>query len=136
MADHLDVRTLGFDAREQFCIWLQEEFIEHARRDDESVVSGEAIVGAAHARLLGQPGDHMVGKDRVVQDAQTGGRSFFISKAQELESVYAQIERELRSQYLVAYQSTARSPRDHYREIELDVRRKGLKAKTMRGYYP
>ena len=71
---------------------------------------------------------------RLARD--TGGQSYFIDSASELRSVYKKVEIELRSQYLVTYQSTGRGPKDVFREIELKVHRKGLKAKTMRGYYP
>ena len=71
---------------------------------------------------------------RVARD--TGGRSYSVDSAAGLRSIYKKVETELRSQYLVTYQSTGRGSRDEYREIELEVHRKGLKAKTMRGYYP
>jgi VWFA-related protein len=67
---------------------------------------------------------------------QTGGRTFYITRAEELPSVYAQIETELRSQYLVAYNSDSKKPKDEYREIELEVDGGKLKARTIRGYYP
>jgi Ca-activated chloride channel family protein len=67
---------------------------------------------------------------------ETGGSCFFIERAGELKSVYTQIEEELRSQYLIAYQSSQPGPEDRFREVELEVHRPGLRAKTMRGYYP
>ncbi|MND05020.1 hypothetical protein D3C83_255770 [compost metagenome] len=54
----------------------------------------------------------------------------------ELADVYAVIERELRNQYLLAY-SPDRPPQEgQYREVEVKVSRSGLKARTIRGYYP
>lgn len=65
----------------------------------------------------------------------TGGRTFFINKAEELHDVYAEIEKELRSQYLLAYSSNQeRKPRDEYREVEVKV--DGGEARTIKGYYP
>ena len=66
---------------------------------------------------------------------QTGGRTFYIQNADELRSVYAAIEKELRSQYLLAYNSDSTRPKDEYREIEVDVEG-GHEARTIRGYYP
>ncbi|MEO1368449.1 MAG: VWA domain-containing protein, partial [Acidobacteriota bacterium] len=66
---------------------------------------------------------------------ETGGRSFFIDNADELDSVYGEIERELRSQYLIAYGSNSTKPKDEYREIEVKVKG-SRKARTIRGYYP
>ena len=65
----------------------------------------------------------------------TGGRSFFISKAEDLAPVYDDIERELRSQYLLAYTSDRGGESDEYREVEVRVKGR-LKARTISGYYP
>jgi hypothetical protein len=72
---------------------------------------------------------------RLAQD--TGGRSFFIDSADGLSSTYARIETELRAQFLIAYQSSQGTEAgDKYREVDLEIKRQGLNAKTMRGYYP
>ncbi len=68
---------------------------------------------------------------------ETGGRSFFVQKPEELSRIYNEIEEELRSQYLIAYQSTNSSDDTDFRTIECKVvGRPGLEAKTLRGYYP
>jgi VWFA-related protein len=67
---------------------------------------------------------------------ETGGRSFFVEKAEELGPVYSAIQKELRSRYLLAYQSTNASREMRFRAVEVQVDRPGLEAKTMRGYYP
>jgi Ca-activated chloride channel family protein len=74
--------------------------------------------------------------------AETGGQAFFISEARELDRIYRLIEDELRSQYLLVYQSSlpadAAGGRDEerFREVEVKVDRPGTEAKTIRGYYP
>lgn len=76
-------------------------------------------------------------RNKLVRFAQeTGGQSFFIESASELKSVYTRIQRELRTQYLITYQSSHSRESDRFREIKLRVGKRGLKAKTMRGYYP
>ncbi len=66
----------------------------------------------------------------------TGGRSFFISRAEDLAPVYDEIERELRSQYLLAYNSSRTGgDDDEYREVEVKVAGR-FKARTISGYYP
>ena len=67
---------------------------------------------------------------------ETGGRAFFIKNADELSSVYAVIERELRNQYLLAYASDKPAVEGQYREVQVKLARSGLKARTIRGYYP
>ncbi len=70
---------------------------------------------------------------------ETGGRAFFVTELTELESIYASIQEELRSQYLFAYQSTSSKDSSEFRRIEVEVRLpEGKKAevRTMSGYYP
>jgi VWFA-related protein len=66
----------------------------------------------------------------------TGGRVFYVERADELSAVYGEIERELRSRYYLAYNSDR--PEDEaaggYRPVEVKVKRG--RARTMRGYYP
>jgi Ca-activated chloride channel family protein len=67
---------------------------------------------------------------------ETGGRAFFLRDVSELAGIYAAIQEELRSKYLIAYQSTNTSGGEQFRAVELKVSRPGAEAKTMRGYYP
>jgi Ca-activated chloride channel homolog len=67
---------------------------------------------------------------------ETGGRSFFIASAAELDQVYAAIEDELRSRYLLAYQPSAPPRQGEFRPVEVRVAGDGLRVKTIRGYYP
>ena len=67
---------------------------------------------------------------------ETGGDSHFVDTAAELTAIYQQIEEELRSQYLIAYQSTNAEADGKFRTVELEVLEPGLKAETIRGYYP
>ena len=67
---------------------------------------------------------------------ETGGSSFFIRDISELESIYSQIQKELRSQYLIAYQSTNTEQDDEYRSVVLELDRPDVEVKTISGYYP
>jgi Ca-activated chloride channel family protein len=67
---------------------------------------------------------------------ETGGRSWFIEDASELSPVYQAIEEELRSQYLLVYQSTNTKTDNKFRNVELKVTRSGVDAHTIRGYFP
>ncbi|HEX5761094.1 MAG TPA: VWA domain-containing protein [Thermoanaerobaculia bacterium] len=68
--------------------------------------------------------------------SETGGRHFFIDRGSDLKRVYDQVEAELRTQYLLAYQSASEGTGNKYRSVEVKVKRPGLEAKTLRGYYP
>lgn len=67
---------------------------------------------------------------------ETGGRAFFIGTSGELSKVFETVEKELRSQYLLAYQSSNPGRDDKFRAVEVKVAKPGLEAKTVRGYYP
>ena len=66
----------------------------------------------------------------------TGGRVFFTHNSEDLPGIYKQIETELRSRYLVAYNSTETSNQSGFRPVEVKLKKGGLKARTARGYYP
>ena len=66
---------------------------------------------------------------------ETGGRTIYIRNAADLDEAYAEIERELRSQYLVAYSSNQTSEPGQYHEVTVKVKGGKLKARTMKGYY-
>ena len=67
---------------------------------------------------------------------ETGGRNFFIKDTSELAGIYDAIQLELRSRYLLAYQSSNATRELRFRLVDLKVDRPGLDAKTIRGYYP
>ena len=68
--------------------------------------------------------------------AQTGGQSYFVRDPELLDEIYANVQRQLRSQYMLAYQSSNSRTDDGFRRIEVDVRQPGAQVKTMSGYYP
>ncbi|HEY4597655.1 MAG TPA: VWA domain-containing protein, partial [Thermoanaerobaculia bacterium] len=67
---------------------------------------------------------------------ETGGRFFFIEKAKELDGIYDTIQKELRSQYLLAYQSSKEGNDDKFRVVDVKMSKPGMEAKTVKGYYP
>ena len=66
---------------------------------------------------------------------ETGGRSFFPQKVDDLNAVYGQIADELASQYTVGYSS--RNPRvdGAFRRIVVQIARPNVTARTKRGYF-
>jgi VWFA-related protein len=57
---------------------------------------------------------------RKVSD-RTGGRAFFPTQANELQGSFAQIDQELRSQYLIGYSPTNKSRDGSYRRIRIEI---------------
>jgi Ca-activated chloride channel family protein len=113
----------GLDSGSRFSY---EQILEYARRTGVAIY----VVGLNVPTRPPEPGMFL---DRLARE--TGGRSFRITSAAELTPVYREIERELRAQYLIAYQS-ASPPSEQFREIDLDVARPGVSLRSVRGYYP
>lgn len=66
---------------------------------------------------------------------ETGGTSYYIENAAELAKIYADIQNELRSQYVLGFYPAADvKPGSKWREVTVQVAEG--KVKTIRGYYP
>lgn len=82
-----------------------------------------------------------VDRDTLRELAQrTGGRAFFPDKNLDLNEAFAEIERELRTQYLIAYTSTNKRRDGSYRKISLEITNPELKKEKLElrhrpGYY-
>jgi Ca-activated chloride channel family protein len=66
---------------------------------------------------------------------ETGGRSFFPAKIDELTSVYAQIADELASQYTIGYTSKNGRRDGGFRRIVVQTARQGMTPRTKKGYF-
>jgi Ca-activated chloride channel homolog len=71
---------------------------------------------------------------------RTGGRAFFPDKNFDLNAAFAEIERELRTQYLIAYSSSNKKRDGAYRKISIEVinpelRKDKLEIRHRPGYY-
>ncbi len=68
--------------------------------------------------------------------AETGGVAYFIKNTNQLDATYAQLEKDLRSQYLIAYNSESSRNDEKYRAVQVTVDRKDAHVRTIRGYVP
>ena len=101
------------------------------------VLAAEAVV---YAIGMGSERD---GLDRgALKDLtqRTGGRAFFPDKKFDLNVAFAEIERELRTQYLIAYSSTNKNRDGSYRKITIELTNPELKKEKLEirhrpGYY-
>ena len=104
-----------------------DETLEFARRAGIAIYAIGAHIGRFDLQIRG----HLT---KLAEE--TGGRSFFIESAAELDGVYASIEDELRSRYMLAYQPKAAPRAGEFRTVEVRVAGDGMRVKTIRGYYP
>lgn len=68
--------------------------------------------------------------------AETGGVAYFIRNAEQLSATYKQLESDLRSQYLLAYNTESSKTDRKYRTVEVKVSRADAKVRTIRGFIP
>jgi Ca-activated chloride channel homolog len=113
------------DGRDEGSRFSFDETLEYARRAGVTIYSiGLDLEDSSARAAMKQLAD------------ETGGRSFFTSRADELEQIYDLIQGELRSQYLLAYQSSNTGEGDAFRSLDVKVDVPGAEVKTISGYYP
>jgi Ca-activated chloride channel family protein len=72
--------------------------------------------------------------DRIARTG--GGRVFYVPTDVDLEKIYAVISEELRSHYLITYSPEVETGGSVWRSIDVNVKGRGLHARTLSGYDP
>lgn len=108
-----------------------DEAVERAVKADAVIYSigiGDEYYGGVNKGTL-----------RTVSE-RTGGRAFFPEDESELRAAFAQIQLELRSQYLVAYSPTNKSKDGSFRRVQIEIttpelRKLNLRLTYRQGYF-
>lgn len=103
------------------------ETLEYARRAGVSIYTIGLGIG---------PGSIAIREKLRDLAAETGGHTWFIDKASDLAGAYEQIERELRSQYLLAFSPDPPAREGERHELQVRVDRRGYKVRAASGYTP
>ena len=85
----------------------------------------------AERKYLKTEGDHVL--DQLA--LETGGRSFFPYKVDDLGQSFLDIGDELRHQYALAYSPAGRAPDGKYHTIKIQTDRKDVIVRARKGYY-
>lgn len=106
------------------------EAIESAQRADTVIYAISNRIGGFYRRAYGNSG-------ALKKYARaTGGTAFFPNRPQKFRRAFQAIETELRSQYLLSYQSSNGKRDGSYRSIKVKLpSKKGLRVKARKGYY-
>ena len=120
----LVILTDGKDTASKFDF---ETALDYVRR------SGIAVYGIG-LKISGSDLDVKYKLNKLAQ--VSGGQTFYIDSAKNLDAIYHQINEELRSQYLLTYYSTNPAGKDKWRKVEVKVEPTTLQARTLSGYYP
>ncbi len=104
-----------------------DQTLEAARR------SGVVI----YAIGLAMPRTELAARHNLERLAEsTGGLALFPDSAAELSDLYRAIDRDLRSRWLLTYQSTQSTSDGKFRRVEVTTKRPGLEIKAPAGYAP
>lgn len=104
----------------------------------ESLHRADAVL---YALLLtpvrGEAGRNLRGENALIQlSSGTGGRMFYPSEAASLGQAFAEILRDLRTQYLLGYYPKNVPPsRDRFHRIRVEVKRPGYTVSARTGYF-
>lgn len=66
---------------------------------------------------------------------ETGGRLFQVDRKATLDTIFEQIQQEMRTQYAIGYTPTNSKKDGSFRKIDLKVNNKDLKVQVRKGYY-
>ncbi len=109
--------------------------IREARRTSVPIyliVTNERAARAAESGVLEPLDGYAERLQRLA--AGTGGHAYFVMPSHNLREVYADILRELRSQYLLTWYPRDSAP-EIWRKVEVEVKKRGYQARTVSGYY-
>jgi VWFA-related protein len=103
----------------------------------------EALKADAIIYAIGIGDNYFDGVDKGVLNKiteRTGGRAYFPRNEEDLRVAFAQIQDELRSQYLVAYSPTNKAKDGTYRKVQLEIvnperRKENLRLTYRQGYF-
>jgi Ca-activated chloride channel homolog len=111
-----------------------QEAIDIAQRSETTIYVISTKAGGFFGVQAGTV-DRREDKDLKRLAEETGGRAFFTAEVIELEKSLTQITRELRNQYMIAYEPTNNNYDGKERKIEVKLpNHKGLKVRTKTGY--
>jgi VWFA-related protein len=100
----------------------------------EEALRAEVVV---YAIGIGDPEEKGVDRKALEKLCEpTGGRAFVPKAVEDLDRAFEQLERELRQQYLVAYEPAKMVADGKFRKIEVRIsNRKNIRVRHRRGYY-
>jgi Ca-activated chloride channel homolog len=100
----------------------------------EEALRAEVVV---YAIGIGDPDEDGVDRKALEKLCEpTGGRAFVPKHVEDLDQAFVQLERELRQQYLVAYEPANMTADGKFRKIEVRIaNHKDIRVRHRRGYY-
>ena len=123
------------DGQDEGSTESMKQAIEAAQKAD-AIIYGVLYVDRQFYGGFGGFGGGYSGESVLKQMAEeTGGRLFQVDRRNTLDSVFNQIQQEMRTQYAIGYTPTNEKRDGSYRKIDLRASNKDLKVQVRRGYY-
>lgn len=120
------------DGEDQGSTETMKQAIEAAQKAD-AIIYGVLYVDR---QFYGGFGGGYSGESVLKQMAEeTGGRLFHVDRKNTLDSIFQQIQQEMRTQYAIGYTPTNSRKDGGYRKIDLRTSNKDLKVQVRKGYY-
>jgi len=103
----------------------------------ESAQDADAVIYSIVVQPIKNEAFHDIGGEHALYllSEGTGGRSFTPEVTSQLDSVFAAIGDELRTQYVLAYYVPPNAGAEGYRHIEVRVKKPGFTVQARKGYY-
>lgn len=104
----------------------------------EAAHAADAIVySVIIVPVIEEPGRNTGGEHALTSlSASTGGRTFFPGTTKDLDGAFAEILRDLRTQYLLGYYPRGlAATHERFHEVKLSLRRTGYTVSSRRGYF-
>jgi VWFA-related protein len=120
-------------ARRRAIILLSDGYDTTSRLSSKEAVN-RALAAETVIYAIGIGDSKMQGVDRGPLKSlaeRTGGRAFFPDKKFDLNAAFAEIEQELRTQYLIAYSSTNKKRDGAYRKITIEITNPALRPQKL-----
>jgi Ca-activated chloride channel family protein len=104
-----------------------EQALDYAKKSGVTIYFIGLRIGSAQMEVR-----HKLNK----MSKETGGTVYYVDSAKNLARIYAEINEELRSQYLLSYIPQNKTASNTWRKIEVKMNPTNLTARTISGYYP
>lgn len=107
--------------------------LELAQRADTTIYA----VSTSRGGFFGIPDKKSDLNDKVLERIvdETGGRLYFPTKEEDLESQYKEINNELRNRYAIGFISSNKARDGQFRRLEVKIRDEKLRVRHRKGYY-
>jgi Ca-activated chloride channel family protein len=98
--------------------------------------SGAVIYTLVVQPIKSEAGENLAGKHAMIYlSEKTGGRYYLVTSAESVQSSFAAISDELRTQYLLGYYPKPSKPDDGFHKIEIRVSNPLFLVRAREGYY-